>query len=46
MQFRLQRPVTSQASHFGMKSSLGTRFPFLLLDDAAQARLSKRNNPL
>jgi hypothetical protein len=28
MQFRLQRPVTSQAIHFGMNSSFANAFPF------------------
>jgi hypothetical protein len=28
MQFRLQRPVTSQAIHFGMNSSLAKVYPF------------------
>ena len=29
MQFRLHRPVTSQAIHFGMNSSLVKVFPFV-----------------
>jgi hypothetical protein len=29
MQFRLQRPVTSQAIHFGMNSSWVTSDPFV-----------------